>query len=228
MIAVPSMADPAPPAQLSNAFAGTGLACRRGERLIFERLDFALAPGRALVLTGPNGSGKSSLLRLMAVLTPAESGKLLWHGVDVADDAAAHRARLHFIGHADALKPVMTVAQTIEFWAGMHGGDAVAAAVEAFRLRPLAGSPCRLLSAGQRRRVALARLVASPAALWLLDEPLTGLDADAVADLDAALVAHRAGGGLAVLSTHVPVALPGMAMLSLADYAARPDTDDLA
>jgi heme exporter protein A len=228
MIAAPSMAAPAPSAPLSNVFAGTGLACRRGERLVFEALDFALAPGGALVLTGPNGSGKSSLLRLMAGLTPPESGRLLWHGADVGDDAAAHRARLHFIGHADALKPVMTVAETIAFWAGMRGGDAAPSALGAFRLRPLAGSPCRLLSAGQRRRVALARLLASPAALWLLDEPLTGLDADAVADLDAALAAHRAGGGMAVLSTHTPLALPGMAVLSLADYAARPAADYFA
>jgi heme exporter protein A len=232
MIGDPLMADPAPPAQLSNAFVGTGLACRRGERLVFEHLDFALPPGGALVLTGPNGSGKSSLLRLMAGLTPPESGRLAWNGAAIAEDAAAHRARLHFIGHADALKPVLTVAETVEFWAGMHGGDALASAAGAalarFRLDPLAQSPCRLLSAGQRRRVALARLVASPAALWLLDEPLTGLDADAVADLDVALAEHRARGGMAVLSTHAPLALPGMAVLSLADYAARPRTDYFA
>src|SRR6185312_7906971 len=162
---------PAPPA----AFSGRSLACRRGERLVFAGLDFVVPPGGALVLTGPNGSGKSSLLRLMAGLTPPEAGLLGWDGVPLRQDPAAHRARLHFIGHHDAVKPVLTVAETLAFWAGMRGSGDITAALQRFRLAPLAQSPCRLLSAGQRRRLALARLVASPAALWLLDEPTTGL-----------------------------------------------------
>jgi heme exporter protein A len=221
------MAQPALP---PNAFAGIGLACRRGERIVFERLDFVLPPGGALVLTGKNGSGKSSLLRLMAGLTPPLSGVLCWDGTDVAENPAAHRARLHFIGHADALKPVQTVAESIAFWAGMQGGAAPGAAgaagavdraLDRFGLAPLAGLPCRVLSAGQRRRVTLARLAASPAPLWLLDEPLTGLDSEAVADLHDAIAAHRAGGGRIVLSTHAPIDLAGCASLSLADFAAR-------
>lgn len=203
----------------ATGFAGRGLRCRRGERLVFEGLDFVLGAGGALVLTGRNGSGKSSLLRLMAGLTAPESGLLAWDGVEVAGDPAAHRARLHFIGHADALKPVLTVAETLAFWAGMRGGGAVATGLESFGLADLAETPCRFLSAGQRRRLALARLVASPAALWLLDEPLTGLDAQAVADLLAAVAGHRDGGGLVVLSTHTPVELIGAATLSLDDFA---------
>jgi len=211
-----------------NAFAGIGLACRRGDRIVFERLDFALASGGALVLTGPNGSGKSSLLRLMAGLTPPAGGILAWDGADVAENPAAHRARLHFVGHADALKPVLTVAESIAFWAGMRGGGPVGDALDRFGLLPLAEMPCRLLSAGQRRRVALARLVASPAPLWLLDEPLTGLDSDAVADLYDAIAAHRDAGGRIVLSTHAPLALAGSATLSLADFAARAGVDTFA
>jgi heme exporter protein A len=211
----------AQPARPPNAFAGIGLACRRGERTVFERLDFALPPGGALMLTGKNGSGKSSLLRLMAGLTPPLSGVLSWDGTDVAENRAAHRARLHFIGHADALKPVLTVAESIAFWGGMHGGGAVDRALDRFGLAPLAGLPCRVLSAGQRRRVTLARLAASPAPLWLLDEPLTGLDSEAAADLHDAIAAHRAGGGRIVLSTHAPIDLAGCASLSLADFAAR-------
>ena len=218
------MAPSLPP----NAFAGIGLACRRGERTVFERLDFTLLPGGALVLTGPNGSGKSSLLRLMAGLAPPLSGILAWGGEDVAENPGAHRARLHFVGHADALKPVLTVAESLAFWAGMHGGDAVEEALDRFGLAPLADLPCRVLSAGQRRRVALARLVASPASLWLLDEPLTGLDTDAVADLHEAIAAHRDAGGRVVLSTHAPLALAEAATLSLADFAARATADDLA
>jgi heme exporter protein A len=204
-----------------EGFTGSGLACRRGERRVFEALDFALPPGGALVLTGANGSGKSSLLRLMAGLTPPEAGVLAWDGVPVADDPAAHRARLHFIGHADALKPVLTVAETLAFWAGMRGGAALEPALDRFRLAALAETPCRLLSQGQRRRLALARLVASPAALWLLDEPLAGLDEDAVADLADAIAAHRAAGGLVVLSTHAPLGLAEAVVVALGAYAAR-------
>src|SRR6202451_3336109 len=106
-----------------EGFTGSGLACRRGERRVFEALDFALPPGGALVLTGPNGSGKSSLLRLMAGLTPPEAGMLGWNGIAIADDPALHPARLPFVGHADALKPQLTVAEILEFWAGMRSGE---------------------------------------------------------------------------------------------------------
>jgi heme exporter protein A len=203
----------------ATGFAGRSLACRRGEQPVFERLDFDLPPGGALILRGPNGSGKSSLLRLMAGLTPPAAGTLAWDGVPVADDPGAHRARLHFIGHADALKLALTVSETLTFWAGMRGGGDIATALARFRLRPLADLPCRFLSAGQRRRLALARPVASPAPLWLLDEPLTGLDEDSVADLHAAITAHRAGGGSVALSTHAPLALDAAATLALGDYA---------
>ena len=214
---------PAPPSPdlPARGFAGRGLACRRGERLVFAGLSFTVPPGGALALTGPNGSGKSSLLRLMAGLTPPEAGGLAWDGVPAREDPAAHRARLHFIGHDDAVKPALTVAETLTFWAGMHGGSAIAPALEHFGLAALAAWPCRLLSAGQRRRLALARLVASPAPLWLLDEPLTGLDSDAVADLASAIAAHRAQGGLVVYSTHTALPLEDIATLSLSDFAAR-------
>jgi heme exporter protein A len=217
MLALPRL-DPA------TAFTGTDLACRRGERLVFAGLSFAVPPGGVMVLTGPNGSGKSSLLRVMAGLTAAEAGSLAWDGVPIRDDPAAHRARLHFIGHQEALKPVLSAAETLAFWAGMHGlgRTDIEAALAHFRLLPLAGWPCRLLSAGQRRRLALARLLASPAPLWLLDEPATGLDADAVEDLAAAIASHRAAGGRAVLSTHTPLPLEDSMALSLADFAPLP------
>ncbi|MGO8919222.1 MAG: heme ABC exporter ATP-binding protein CcmA [Stellaceae bacterium] len=202
-------------------FAGINLACRRGERLVFAGLSFTLAAGGALVLTGPNGSGKSSLLRLMAGLARPEAGILGWDAAAIGDDPAAHRGRLHFIGHQEAVKPLLTVAENLAFWAGMRGGGDVAAALAGFRLDALGGSPCRLLSAGQRRRLALARLLASPAPLWLLDEPGTGLDSDALADLAAAIAAQRAGGGRVVLSTHTEPQLAGAASLSLADFAVR-------
>ncbi len=212
------MPAPPPPPLPAIGFAATGLACRRGERLVFAGLSFLLAPGEALLLTGPNGSGKSSLLRLMAGLARPEAGLLAWDGAAVGDDPAAHRARLHFIGHQEAVKPVLTVAETLAFWAGMRGGGDVAAALGRFRLETLADWPCRMLSAGQRRRLALARLAASPAPLWLLDEPTTALDSDALADLLEAIAAHRAQGGRVALSTHAALPLAGATNLSLADF----------
>jgi heme exporter protein A len=209
-----------------NTFSGAGLACVRGERLVFRGLSFALEAGDALLLTGPNGSGKSSLLRLMAGLLPPWSGTLAWAGESVAADKAAHRARLHFVGHQDALKPVLTAAETLAFWAGLRGGDAVDAALERFRLATLAETPCRYLSAGQKRRLALARLLASPAPLWLLDEPTTGLDAASVAAFEEVLAEHRAGGGLVVASTHVPLGLATPKTLDLAAYAPRREEEE--
>lgn len=204
-------------------FAGHGLACRRGERLIFRSLDFAVPPGGALVLIGPNGSGKSSLLRLMAGLTPAETGALAWNGADIREDPVVHRARLHFIGHSDALKPVLSAGESLAFWARMRGASAsIELALARFGLTHAAALPCRYLSAGQKRRLALARLIAAPAELWLLDEPLTSLDSDAATQLLAAIAEHRAQGGRVVLSTHAAIELADAARLSLADFRPSP------
>ena len=191
--------------------------------MVFANLDFALVAGGALILSGANGSGKSSLLRVMAGLTPPFLGKLSWDGADIAEDPALHRPRVQFVGHQDALKPVLTVAETLRFWARVRGGadDAVPAALARFHLDELADWPCRFLSAGQRRRLALARLLASPAPLWLLDEPTTGLDDASVADLTAVIAAHQAGGGIVVLATHTPIALGDPRTLSLTDFAPR-------
>jgi heme exporter protein A len=228
---MPSAEQPLPPPPASRGFAGTRLACRRGERLVFARLDFSLAPGGALILVGPNGSGKSSLLRLMAGLSRPARGILTWDGVAIDDDREAHCARLHFIGHADALKPLLTVEETLRFWAGMRRREPpdsarIDAALAQFGLERGATLPCRYLSAGQRRRLALARLVASPAALWLLDEPTTGLDTEAAGQLHAAIDAHRRAGGSIVLSTHAPLEIADAAFLSLADH--RPTRADLS
>ena len=209
-------------------FSGHALACRRGERLVFRGLDFALDAGAALVLTGANGSGKSSLLRLMANLLPPQSGTLSWEGQAIGRDPAAHRARLHFIGHQDALKPVLTVFETVAFWGGLRGGDeatAVASLVR-FGLDHLADSPCRLLSAGQRKRVSLARLLAGKASLWLLDEPTTGLDDASTHRLETVLAEHREAGGIVIATTHIPLGLADAQILSLGDFV--PSRDEAA
>jgi heme exporter protein A len=204
-----------------GALVAESLACRRGERLVFSGLDCVLPAGGALVLTGANGSGKSSLLRLLATLLPATAGRLLWDSEPVATDLAAYRARLHYIGHLDAIKPALGVRETLQFWAGLRGvgrPDADAA-LAAFGLETRADWPCRWLSAGQRRRLALARLVAAPAPLWLLDEPTATLDADGEARLTAAIGAHCAAGGRVVVATHQAMDLGGAAALALEDFA---------
>jgi heme exporter protein A len=208
----------------ADRFTGHDLSCIRAERLIFTGLDFDLAGGGALKLTGPNGSGKSSLLRLMAGLLPAASGTLAWRGCDPADEPEAFRAALRYLGHQDAVKPALTVAENLDFWAGLQGGQGgAAAALDAFGLATLAPVPARFLSAGQRRRLALARLVAAPGRLWLLDEPTVGLDRPSVAALEAVIARHRAAGGMVVVATHTDIALPGAVELGLERHApARP------
>jgi heme exporter protein A len=207
----------------ARLFEGRGLACRRGERLVFEQLDFQLVPGGAVLLTGPNGSGKSSLLRVMSGLTPPLAGALAWDGAAVAEDPGAHRARLHLIGHQDALKPVLTVAETLAFSAALREGprDRVPLALQRFHLTELADLPCRILSAGQRRRLAVARLLASPAPLWLLDEPTTGLDDASTQDLLAAVAEHRAGGGMVAIATHLPLPIAAAGLIALGEFAPR-------
>ena len=208
---------------MGGIFSGLGLGASRGGKRLFSGLGFRLAPGGALVLTGPNGSGKSSLLRLMAGLGKPVAGHFGWDGVDVAEDAEAHRARLHYVGHQDGLKPALTVAETLGFWAAL-AGDALkdpAPALAPLGLAALAQTPCRFLSSGQRRRLALARLAAWPAPLWLLDEPAVGLDAAALDALGALIARHRASGGLVVLSTHQGIPLDQAETLSLADFPWR-------
>ena len=207
-----------------------GLACRRGERLIFSGLDCTLPPGGALLLTGANGAGKSSLLRLLASLLTPAAGRVMWRGTPVAADLAGYRANLHYVGHLDAIKPALGVRETLAFWAGMRQAarPPLEAALAAFALDGVADWPCRWLSAGQRRRLTLARLIASPAPLWLLDEPTASLDADGEQRLVAAIEAHRAAGGRVAIATHHALPLAGAHELRLENFAPKPSDDPSA
>jgi heme exporter protein A len=173
---------------------------------VFAGLDFTMLSGDLLVLTGPNGSGKSSLLRVLAGLLRPESGDISWNGAPIAGGPEAHRARLHYVGHGNAVKAVLTVAENLEFSSGLRGRKPVPGALEnaleIFGIGHLAALPVQYLSAGQRRRLALARLLVSPTELWLLDEPETSLDAASARALDGAIAAHCGGGGMAVITTH--------------------------
>ncbi len=199
------------------ALAAEALACRRGERRVLDGIDFELASGGALLLTGPNGSGKSTLLRVAATLLRPDGGILAWEGEDIFDDVEAHRRRLAYVGHLDAVKPLLTVRENLAFWLrlGGGGGRSVEAALEALAISRLAEVPAARLSAGQRKRVALARPLLGPAPLWLLDEPSVGLDEDGTRRLVRLIEDHRAGGGMAVIATHLALELDGARMLRL-------------
>jgi len=201
-------------------FAGDGLACIRGERMVFADLSFRLESGGALLLTGANGSGKSSLLRLCAGLVEPAAGRLLWDGERL--DVELHRNRLRYVGHLDAVKSVLSVAENLAFWARLSGAPGnVPAALEQVGLARLADLPARLLSAGQKRRLALARLALGRADLWLLDEPTVGLDRDGIALLAALVAAHRADGGMVMAATHVDTGFAATAELSLDRFRPR-------
>ena len=183
-------------------FSGSGLGSYRGQRMVFCGLDFALDGGGMLNLVGPNGSGKSTLLRVMAALLPVIEGQISWDGEPLARDRDGHRARLIYVGHADAIKGALSVAENLQFWCNMAGGGDAEAGLERFKLEKMADFPARFLSAGQRRRLGLARLAAIPAALWLLDEPAASLDSASGEVLEDEISRHRAGGGCIVMASH--------------------------
>jgi len=200
----------------------SGLAVIRGERQLFRGLRFALAPGEAMLLHGPNGSGKSSLLRLLAGFLLPAAGSIHWDGADALAEPDSLRAAALYLGHQDAVKPQLPAEENLLFQARIGGdaGDAVkrvGAALAAVGLERQRRLPGRYLSAGQKRRLALARLLLSDSRLWLLDEPTNALDAAAIQWLGQALARHRAAGGSVLLASHVPVPLIAPRILHLPD-----------
>ncbi|WP_336760599.1 heme ABC exporter ATP-binding protein CcmA [Asaia sp. VD9] len=184
----------------------------RGMRLVLDGTSLALSAGEALLLTGPNGSGKSTLLRVLAGLCPLQGGRLTMGGRDGHDPEQA--LDIAYLGHADALKPGLTLRENLTLEARLFGSD-MERALNALDLLDLADLPARLLSAGQKRRGALARILLRHARLWLLDEPSLGLDQRAIARLGTLMAAHRAAGGMIVATTHVPLPLPDARSLAL-------------
>ena len=201
-------------------FGVADLACRRGGRPVFDHLSFALGAGELLALTGRNGSGKTTLLRALALLVRPEAGTILWQGANVQDDPETWRGRLAWLGHLDGLKGDLTVRENLLGAERLRGrpaaDDRLDVALVAFDLTALAHRPVRTLSAGQRRRTALARVMLTQAPLWLLDEPLNALDAPAQQAFRTVLQQHLAHGGLAIAATHADLGVPGARTFELA------------
>ncbi len=185
------------------------LACERGGRLIFKDLNFNITCGEAVELRGPNGAGKSSLLRLLAGLNQPAAGALAFMGASAQLNEAAH-----YMGHHEAVKPALTVRQNLDFWSRFLGNEGKAE-LGPFRLEQLAEDEARLLSEGQRRRLALSRLVSVLRPVWLLDEPTVGLDQAALVDLRREMEAHIASGGMIIAATHAELGLKASRVIEI-------------
>jgi heme exporter protein A len=187
------------------SLAARGLACTRNERRLFTGLDFSLCAGETLLVEGPNGSGKTSLLRILCGLGLADEGQVYWCGRDIDNHRVEFLADVAYVGHANGIKNDLTARENLHFARTLGCARPVSAVADALATLGLAGfedMPCRKLSAGQRRRVALARLLVVDARVWLLDEPLTALDAGVAAQVQAMLHTHIDNGGLLILTTH--------------------------
>jgi heme exporter protein A len=206
-------------------FVGQKLVCIRGERLVFSKLDYSMESGGCLTLIGHNGAGKSSLLRMMAGLLRPAAGDMLWDEKAVSEDMDEHRERLHYVGHHDAIKPVLTVEENLKFWAGLRSDASEAQAnfkeaLDVFSIGHLIDVPGRFLSAGQKRRANLARIIASKSPLWLLDEPTTALDKESIKKLEDVIERHRENGGMVVLSTHSDMNIKDQQILDVGTFSA--------
>lgn len=186
------------------------LAVARGGLCVLEGLGFALAPGAALILRGANGIGKTTLLRTLAGLQPALRGSI-----------SAPPESIAYAAHADGLKATLTVTENLAFWASVHGTARVAEALDQMNLTPLRDRRAANLSAGQKRRLGLARLLVAGRPIWLLDEPTVSLDTASVALFGAVVRAHLASGGAAVIATHIDLGLPEAQLLDLTPFRAR-------
>lgn len=188
-----------------------GLGCIRGDRVLFRGLSFTLSPGTVLQIEGRNGAGKTTLMRVLCGLSFADAGMVRWQGHDVRRRHPEFLAALSYVGHLHGIKGDLNAVENLRAaraLADADGGCSPERALEQVGLDAPFDLPCRMLSAGQKRRVALARLLVSQAILWIMDEPYTGLDKTGITCINALLTEHLIAGGMAVISSHQPVTLP--------------------
>jgi heme exporter protein A len=198
----------------SPRLAARDLACRRGDRLLFRRLSFALAAGEACHVTGANGAGKTTLLRALAGLATPFAGEAVCEGT------------LGLLDERSGLDPELPLGRALAFWFGADGVADRAAIMARLRLQTLAEVPVRYLSTGQKKRAALARMLGQKAQIWLLDEPLSGLDTASQGLVSALVSEHCASGGIALIASHQPLNVPGMTSFAIEDFAPAPDSED--
>lgn len=196
-----------------------GITCVRGERTLFSGLNLQITSGRCLHIRGENGVGKTSLLRLLAGLASPEAGEVLWSNHPITKEVAQYRSRLVFLGHRDALKEDLSALENLRIYAAIDGvtlseRDALAA-LWRFGLKGREDLPVHCLSAGQKKRVLMARILTRNAQVWILDEPFNALDAHAVGELQALIVEHLKADGLVVLTSHQALSIPGLQVLDL-------------
>lgn len=196
--------------------SGIGLMVERSQRLVFSGLNFTAGAGELVALTGPNGAGKTTLLRLIAGLLRPQAGTVELEGGD-ADLTIGQQA--HMIGHQHGIKPALTVEENIRFWKDFLGGKTVQGGLEGFGLEALRAFPAGVLSAGQRRRLSLARLLVAPRPIWLLDEPTSGLDQRSLVLLCRHMRDHLEKGGIIIAATHGPLGLNPMTVIALGEAA---------
>jgi heme exporter protein A len=207
------MAMPAPSRLPQRRIDVTDLACRRGDRLLFSGLGFSVGAGQALLLRGPNGVGKTTLIRTLAGLLRPEAGTITIAGRDAE---ARPGTDMHLMAHLSAVKGRLTVAENLAFWRVLNGGAGdTASALAEVGLAPIADLEARHLSAGQERRLALARLIVSPRPIWLLDEPTAALDAEGEKLVGRLIDAHLDAGGCCIAATHLPIPFADAARITV-------------
>jgi len=205
------------------------LACERDERFLFAQLNARFYAGRVVQILGPNGSGKTTLLRILAGVSKGFYGDILWHAQPLANVAWEYANDLVYLGHLPGIKKSLTPLENLRWCAASQGGVADGDLIHALAQFQLAGyedTPCYRLSAGQLRRVALARLVFTRAKIWILDEPFTALDKSGVAQLEARLIAHTASGGLVLVTSHQDINVPDLLVLNLLDFPVTPQVSN--
>ncbi|WP_460232991.1 cytochrome c biogenesis heme-transporting ATPase CcmA [Aurantivibrio plasticivorans] len=197
------------------------LSCERSDRLLFSKLSMEIEAGQVLQIRGPNGAGKTTLLRILTGLSSDYLGRIQWCGRDLRESLQAFRSQLLYIGHLPGIKKALTAEENLNWYARFHAGVPQLSIPEALAEVGLAGYedvPCQSMSAGQQRRVNLARLFLTPAPLWVLDEPFTAIDVGGVAMLQARITEHTSGGGIVILTSHQELDIKDVKYLNLQDF----------